>query len=70
MGTEQANEAYQRMRDEARARAQQLRVQAMHAFWDEAGAMTLNSARAATRYAHALARHWRLRALTSEECTR
>lgn len=52
---------YNRLMDSAKARALQLRSEAVEDFWNETGYAARRALRTANRFAHSLARHARLR---------
>ncbi|MHB1198296.1 MAG: hypothetical protein ACYCZ6_01810 [Polaromonas sp.] len=55
-----ATEYNHRLMDAAKARAAQLRSEAIEGFWNETGHAAGRALRAANRLAHSLARHARL----------
>ena len=60
MNAQNPNEEYNRLMDEARRHAGELRREAMDRFWNDAGEVTGNALRSAVRLASRLARHGRL----------
>jgi hypothetical protein len=55
---------YNRLLETAKKRASQLRGDAIDDFWSGAGTTARQALRSATRLAHSIARHARLRALS------